>query len=824
MSIERNEIFELAFRFVTETAEPVFVTGKAGTGKTTFLKHLREHTTKNMLVAAPTGVAAIQAGGVTLHSLFQLPFHPFLPNPQGKAELLAKLRLGKQKLQLLRKMEVLVIDEISMVRCDVMDAVDVILRSARRQHHLPFGGVQLVCIGDLYQLPPVAQQKEWALLQEFYNSPFFFESYAVKEQQPLLIELKKIYRQKDDQFVQLLNKVRDNEMTPEDFDLLHKRYFPGFQPAESEQYITLTTHNNQADLINQRELNKLLAPSFSFNAHMEGEFPENNYPADAALVLKTGAQVMFLKNDPSEKKYFNGKLGVVSKLTETSVQVECSDGLVEVKKELWQNIRYTLNRSTQVLEEEVLGTFEQYPLRLAWAVTIHKSQGLTFEKVMIDAAAAFSSGQVYVALSRCTRLDGIVLLSQIPSSALISNRLVVEQQKQMNPRTTLAERFAGARQLFTQQLLTDVFALESLQLLSERLMKAVQTNRLFFNEEAVGWVQSWQQELTGIREIANRFLALTQQLLKDESVVENNNVLQERITAAAKHFTPVLQELQGKMSRHRLVTEHKEASVPVDELLQELSLAIFHCLYLQQYCETGFSVSGYLQHKLQMPSPKQSNSCYASRHTISDAVSGDHPELYQLLKAWRDSYCEEHGVPVFMVANRDTLKNIAQYLPLTPQDLLKIKGLGEAKVSKWGAEVLELIQDYCTEHHLTSQMDLYAAASKKEGKKLRTDVKGDTISLTKDMLDKGLSPDQIAEARKLTTGTIEGHILKLVQNGLLPAASFLAAEKKRTIMDLLKEDPNSTTGTLKSKLGDDFSFFEIRLGRYLFEAEKEIQD
>ena len=300
-SIERNEIFDLAYRFVTETSENIFLTGKAGTGKTTFLKYLKENCSKNIVVAAPTGVAAINAGGVTLHSLFQLPFHPFLPTKNNKDELLAKIRFNKQRQQLLRKMELLVIDEISMVRCDIMDAIDTILKSVRRKHDIPFGGVQLLCIGDLYQLPPVAQRHEWNILQEYYSSPFFFDSNIIKEQMPLLIELNKIYRQKEDSFVALLNKVRNNNMKTDDFEDLHLRYNPAFRPSLEEKYITLTSHNNQADQINSRELQKLIAPSYIYNAIIEDDFPENTYPAEGSLVLKAGAQVMFLKNDVIRK-------------------------------------------------------------------------------------------------------------------------------------------------------------------------------------------------------------------------------------------------------------------------------------------------------------------------------------------------------------------------------------------------------------------------------------------------------------------------------------------------------------------------------------------
>ncbi len=504
--IDRNEIFDLAYRFITETSENIFLTGKAGTGKTTFLKYLKENCSKNIIVAAPTGVAAINAGGVTLHSLFQLPFHPFLPTSISKSELLGKLKFNRQRQDLLRKLELLVIDEISMVRCDTMDAIDTILRSVRRKHELPFGGVQLLCIGDLYQLPPVAKREEMNILQQFYSSEFFFDSRVIKEQMPMLIELNKIYRQKEDSFVDILNKVRNNNMNADDFEELHQRYFPDFRPALEEKYITLTSHNNQADLINYRELQKLLAPSFSYEAEIEGDFPESMYPAEGKLVLKEGSQVMFLKND-IEKRYFNGKIGVIKKLQQEEIIVNCDGEDIYVSKETWENSRYTLNRLDGKLEQETIGTFTQFPLRLAWAITIHKSQGLTFEKVMIDAGAAFSSGQVYVALSRCTSLDGIVLLSKIPSAAIYSNQHVIKGQQTLTPKGSLVERFQGARQIYTQQILEEIFSFNEINTLVDVLDFRIKEQQERLNKESLKWINDLKSSFTANRVVGLKFIS-----------------------------------------------------------------------------------------------------------------------------------------------------------------------------------------------------------------------------------------------------------------------------------------------------------------------------
>jgi len=818
MSIERNVEFDLAFRFITETQESIFLTGKAGTGKTTFLKYLRDHTTKHMVVAAPTGVAAINAGGVTLHSLFHLPFHPFIPSSQGKAELLSKLRYGKQKQQLLRKIEILVIDEISMVRCDVLDAIDTILRSVRRRHDIPFGGVQLVCIGDLYQLPPVAQNQEWKMLQEYYNSPFFFDSHAIKEQEPLLIELKTIYRQKEESFVELLNKVRNNQMEPDDFELLHQRYQYGFQPPHEEQYITLTTHNQQADQINQRELNRLLSPAYTYKASIEGDFPENSFPADAELILKEGAQVMFLKNDVLEKKYFNGKIGTVKQLTDNSILVHCVDGDVTVRKETWENIRYSLNRSTEVLEEEVLGEFEQYPLRLAWAVTIHKSQGLTFDKLIIDAAAAFASGQVYVALSRCTSLEGIVLLSKIPPAALISNQQVIDGQKNLTPRNSLAERFAGARQLFTQQLLDVIFSTEEIIHSLKRLEYQIQQHLSQLEQGGTEWLYQFRQKADSITVVADKFLGLTKELLRNESIVEQNEPLQKRISDAAVYFTGQLTELRTQLQHHRLVTEQKEASVPIDEQLHSVALQLHNSLYFLDYCKNHFSVIGFLKHRLQLITPKITISCYASKRSPAETTDASHPELYRILRSWRDAYCEEESIPVYMVANSETLKEICRYLPQTKEDLLLIKGLGKAKVEKWGADVLEMVLDYCGEYHVETNMQELKSVKKKTKEPKPFKAEGSTFDVTLSLYEQGKSVEEIAALRKLSAGTIESHLIKLIENKIIAAEGLVEKEKMNRIQKVISENPEQSGSELKMILGDDYSFFEIRLSRLLLQS------
>ncbi|MEO6838858.1 MAG: helix-turn-helix domain-containing protein [Ginsengibacter sp.] len=809
-SIERNDIFDLAYRFVTETSENIFLTGNAGTGKTTFLKYLKENCSKNIIVAAPTGVAAINAGGVTLHSLFQLPFHPFLPTANNKSELLGKMKFNRQRQDLLRKMELLVIDEISMVRCDTMDAIDTILKSVRRKHDLPFGGVQLLCIGDLYQLPPVAKREEWSILQEYYSSEFFFDSYVIKEQMPMLIELTKIYRQKEDSFVYLLNKVRNNQMDADDFEDLHQRFYPDFRPALEEKFITLTSHNNQANLINARELHKLSAEPITYQAIILEDFPENMYPAEGELILKEGAQVMFLKNDTIEKRYFNGKIGVVKSLTPDEVIVE-SDGFeINVSKETWENSRYTLNRSDGKLEQETLGTFTQFPLRLAWAITIHKSQGLTFEKVMIDAGAAFSSGQVYVALSRCTSLGGIVLLSKIPSAAIYSNQNVIKGQQSLTPKGSLAERFAGARQIFTQQLLEDIFSFNEINALLNVLSFQINEHKEKLNVESSKWINDLKSSFAADREVGLKFISHIGTFMKQEPVIEKNVALQKRINDAANHFEPKILAYQHSVKNHPLITEHRETANVINEYLTQLWMALYIENYFLQYCKEPFSVTTFLQHKLKLAQPRINISCYASgkKQSFSDIPN---VELFDTLKRWRDLVCEESGMPIYMVANQNALKEIATYLPFTKKDLMQLSGFGKAKAEKYGDDILEAVQDYCSRHNLESNMAAKEGNPKRERKERSLEEKTPSNIVTFNLFKEGKSIEEIAKERNFTASTIEGHLASFVASKQINIDDLVSVEKQLLIKDAAKIYGKEGFKILKEKLPENITYGDIRM-------------
>lgn len=425
MDTQMNAQFRQLADLVMYTSQNVFLTGKAGTGKTTLLHYIRKNCHKQLIVAAPTGVAAINAGGVTLHSLFQLPFEAYIPDSEGKRKLDYHYRMRKSKIEMFRQLELLIIDEVSMLRSDTLDAIDVTLKRFRGNNR-SFGGVQILFIGDLFQLPPVVQNDEWERLKMFYASPFFFDAQVLKNNLPVCVELTKVYRQSEQQFIDILNRIRVNAASFADFEFLNKLYVPNFDFSEEDKTVVLTTHNYRADRINEDELAKLNGKLVVFKGIVKGDFPESTLPADMNLRLKTGAQVMFVKNDTSDKKrYYNGKLAKVIFANPESIFVRFEDGSeMEVGTETWRNIRYTM-KETGEIEEKEIGHFSQFPLRLAWAITIHKSQGLTFDKVVIDAGQSFAAGQVYVAFSRCTSLEGIRLLSKIDNNSIASDESIM---------------------------------------------------------------------------------------------------------------------------------------------------------------------------------------------------------------------------------------------------------------------------------------------------------------------------------------------------------------------------------------------------------------
>ena len=566
-----NNDLKAAWEFVEKTGKSVFLTGKAGTGKTTFLREVVESSSKRVVVVAPTGIAAINAGGVTIHSFFQLPLHPYIPGVKVES----KFAFSKEKRSIIRTIDVLVIDEISMVRSDLLDAVDSVLRRFRDRNK-PFGGVQLLMIGDLQQLTPVVTDEEAELLSHYYSTPYFFGSHALAKVDYVTIELKHVYRQHDEGFISILNSVRSGRPSQSVIDALNQRWLPSFSPDPEEGYIRLTTHNATANSYNEQQLEQIDEPCHRFDAEISGNFPEYSYPTDLQLELKKGAQVMFVKNDPSaDRKYYNGKIGHIVEIIDDIILVQCpgDDEPVAVEQLEWENAKYIINEQTQEMETEVQGTFRQYPLRLAWAITIHKSQGLTFEKAIIDAASSFASGQVYVALSRCRTLEGMVLATPLRQSAVMTDLRVedyIELQEKAAEQSL--SRLESIKKEYFGQLLRDMFDFRNLMYLQNRMLGVC---REFPSGTVVGLAQKHSDISSALNEKVllvgqkwQRIIALKQyeELCSDEFLA--------RVCKGCEYFYNEIESAYGDFLEKMkdLKVENKELLKRYDNILNDLHI------------------------------------------------------------------------------------------------------------------------------------------------------------------------------------------------------------------------------------------------------------
>lgn len=555
----------LAAGYINTSQRHVFLTGKAGTGKTTFLHNVARKSHKSTVIAAPTGIAAINAGGVTLHSLFHLPFGMYVPDKNWKPSaniqfkvttphmLISQLQMNSTKRRLLQEMELLIIDEVSMLRADLLDAIDTILRYVRRNNRVPFGGVQLLFIGDLLQLPPVVGREEASLLRQFYPSSYFFEAHALREQGPIYIELETIYRQSDPAFLRLLNHLRDNAMDEQDYALLETRVKTGFQPQQGDGYIHLVTTNQKADNINRQAIEALTGSKILFHAIMEGEFPEHLYPIDPLMEMKQGAQVMFIKNDSSmERSYFNGKIGVVKNVAHDEIQVEFADGTppVSVEKYVWENKKYTLNEDTNQIEEHTVGKFSHYPLKLAWAITIHKSQGLTFDKAIVDVGGAFAPGQAYVALSRLRTLDGLVLSDPIRGNSVSQDASVVHFTKRKTNHALLSEGLEQDAQAYFQHFVLEAFNFNKLHYAVKEHAKSYGLDELRSEKQKYQpWAIDWLSCLEAAKTVADKFPPHIHKIVQDHGQ-ECLPKLHERVASAKNYFQPLFHSLTEKLNAH----------------------------------------------------------------------------------------------------------------------------------------------------------------------------------------------------------------------------------------------------------------------------------
>lgn len=594
-----NREMDIAWQFIANTGMSVFLTGKAGTGKTTFLRRLRDSLPKRMVVLAPTGVAAINAGGQTIHSFFQLPLGPYIPGMQSK-EGNSYFRMAQQKKNLIRSLDLLVIDEISMVRADLLDQIDDALRRYRDPLR-PFGGVQLLLIGDLMQLSPVAKNHEWAMLSQHYSTPYFFSSHALQQLPYVTVELRHIYRQQDASFINLLAKVRAGSLDSNDVALLNSRYVPGFSP-DGRDWIRLTTHNHSAQQHNELRMAQLTTRAYTYRCKVTGEFPEQNYPADPALTLKEGAQVMFIKNDPTPAHaYYNGKIGIVTKASADSIEVTCSDSdePITVTPVAWDNNKYTLDPVSKEIREEIVGSFTQYPLRPAWAITVHKSQGLTFDKAVLDINASFAHGQTYVALSRCRSLGGMVLSAPVEPQALITDSTVnayidTETGKIENNISRLPE----LRYRYTLSLLDELYSFADIERDYEWMLRVVDEHlsdrypKFLIRLKAVR--RPLQEQLVTIAaRFRPQYTTVMQQLGGDIT----GSPIESRITGSCRYFADKVKELfESLITKDAIINiENKRVAELYNNALSALrqSVMIKYALF-SGLADTTFSTGAYL--------------------------------------------------------------------------------------------------------------------------------------------------------------------------------------------------------------------------------------
>ena len=733
MYMEKNPELELAWQFIENTGTHLFLTGKAGTGKTTFLHKLKAESPKRMVVLAPTGIAAMNAGGITLHSFFQLPFAPYIPDSSFSAgdDVAYRYRFSKEKVNIMRSIDLLVIDEVSMVRADVLDAVDAVLRRYRNSQK-SFGGVQLLMIGDLQQLAPVVRDEEWKMLSRYYDTPYFFSSKALCETEYFTVELTTVYRQRDERFLQMLNGIRENRCDASVLAALNQRCIPGFNPPREEGYIRLVTHNNQAQRINDHALERLPGRAFAFPATVEGKFPEYLYPTEKVLELKQGAQVMFVKNDMSgEHRYVNGTIGEVTFVSPSAIEVRCLQTGVKLtlQPEVWTNARYALNEETKEITEEIEGTFRQYPLKLAWAITIHKSQGLTFDKAIIDVGASFAHGQTYVALSRCRTLEGLVLSTPISAKAIINDETVASFTREARERRPGEEQFATLQQAYFLSLLTELFSFQPLYQSFQRYVRMLDEHLYLLYPKQL---EDCKAELARLDErvvrVAERFSVQYTRMVNGSLDYATSTALQERIHAAAGYFVEQLRPMYPIAVRKSLDMDNKQLkkkyTAAYEEVRDRYRLKEDLLCFVEK---SGFAVSSYLKQKAlltlddvgtpikakedarRMGMPEVEEAMIESRDgkraesgVDKVGISSDilHPELYERLRAWRDEEAARQNLPAYTIFQQKAILCISNLLPVDREMLLRIPYVGKKGVERYGDVLLEMVHAYRKEKGL----------------------------------------------------------------------------------------------------------------------------
>lgn len=760
----------LAAAFVNSTNRHVFLTGKAGTGKTTFLRRLAESTHKRYVILAPTGIAALNAGGVTIHSQFLLPFGSFVPEQQLPADippygafhdrgtLTRRHPLNALRRNVLRDVDLLIIDEVSMLRADLLDAIDFRMRSVRQRWGQPFGGAQVLMIGDLFQLPPVVKDDEWNVLRRWYGSMHFFEARVLKESGYAHIELDKIFRQQDDHFIRILNNLRDDRVTAEDVAALNVHYRPQIDPKDTEGVITLTTHNRTADELNQRALDQLPGQLHRFEANIEGDFPESMFPVLRELVLKEGAQLMFVRND-TEKAYFNGRLARVESISGGVITVRMIDtGMpYKLKRETWENKRYVVDPVTKEQQEQVLGTFEQYPVKLAWAITVHKSQGLTFDRAVIDVGQAFAPGQVYVALSRLRSLEGLILRTRIDPSVVTTDRDVVAFSERRHSQQPLPEQLREQQRHYLQAVLTSTFDLGDLLKRAEWVQRDHTETNEFEDESMKTALTRFREQLAREEENTRKFQGQLLRLLQ----AGDREALLDRIRRGSDYYGALLTDRMKDLLQHLAQVEQLSRTKQYSEALRELD--------------------GMLVKKLaQLAKASHITTCILNGEEVSRV-----PDLEKRIASQRTAMVEE-------------VRNWAkEHAPETTRKT----GRKRRRSDEEGWEVPE------------------TPVARKAPKEKR--LKGETYLKTYVLIKEGRSLADIAAERSMSLSTIEGHAARGIAEGIINIDALMPAEERETIADWMREHPDKGLNDARSEFGDRFSFGQLRMVQAFVRNEQE---
>ena len=812
-----NPEIELAEKYITETGVSIFLTGKAGTGKTTFLHHIVERCRKRSIVVAPTGVAAVNAGGVTIHSFFQLPFCPYLPDVK---ELVTEYQLPenqrqlrKSKIDIIRTLDLLIIDEISMVRADLLDAVDAVMRRYRRSGR-PFGGVQLLMIGDVQQLAPVVTDEERPYIERVYASPFFFHSKALQRLLYITIQLTTVYRQQDPLFLRLLNNIRDSKFDEATLAALNSRVRKPGDPAvfaDGQEPILLTTHNWQADEVNRRNLEALDTPVHIFDAVVEGNFPDSAAPTERHLELKVGAQVMFVKNDSLGHRYYNGMIGVVESVEtdgtsdgQKHIVVVNSEGeRIDVGQERWDTWKYEIDSTDNQIKPILDGVFVQYPLKTAWAVTIHKAQGLTFDRLQVDASAAFTYGQVYVALSRCRSLEGLTLLSPITPQNAFENKDIEQFNGTMTPIEQAEEMLDGYRSQYYFDVLYELIDFSGLQHALEGLNRLYQESlRGLYPEQATTLTALCSKELTELVSVAERF---HRQLDAIGAGSSSRALLLERVQKGAVYFGQVVKAMDEQV-RPCLAVEidNKETSRRLKEQGERYSsLALLKIKVLDYVAAHGFTVEAYQQAKVDAALAKPEKA-RKSRAKKPETLTG-RERLQAMLTAWRRQKAEELGVSAFVVLWQRSLLAIVNALPTNEEELLNVPGMGKVSVGRYGKEILQIVDDYLRESNERRTPEEVEPKKKPEP----------TWKKAVQLMAEGKNLEEVAQMLNRAKSTVETYMLTAVEQGAMDADLILPMEAQEEIVAYLMSEDDVKLKDVYEHFDGVYSYLQLRVARWI---------